>query len=323
MLEKIMKTKTAFTLVELSVVVVIISIMLSTVLVSKTLIDSVKVNKIQEDARMLNISVQLFFDRYGCLPGDCMASQIPDLVAAGLNSLCTTATPYVLCSPGAPGCEGATPLGTGAIETATKRTCMMYELQFAAFINSVTPSYSTLTDSIAGKNIPYAKFSSLSAWDFRIGTQSPGPGPAVSYDFVSGLNTIPVEFTWIPQGSWGGRHYFLLRDANTATGIVYDMSNNFSSGPQPSISAKLAYMLDLKFDDGMPYTGNIMSGLNSSNDFIFASASTGSLNVCTTISTTQMTPNFPIPNAILADTYLQSNTIANGCLVGFLINTPH
>jgi prepilin-type N-terminal cleavage/methylation domain-containing protein len=148
----------AFTLVELSVVVVILSILIATVLVSRNLIANAKIGKIMEEFRSFNTAVSTFNHAYGCLPGDCHASQVADLVAEGLSTACTDGT------------NG--PINTGLVDRVGKRTCMMYSLKLSAFNSPADTLVMTapLFASIAGSTIPVAKFDSGAAWDFRSAT---------------------------------------------------------------------------------------------------------------------------------------------------------
>lgn len=305
--------KQSFTLIELSVVTVIISIMLTTILVSRSLIDYAKINKIQEEARMLNNSIQMFYNQYGCLPGDCTANQVTDLTKLGLNSLCTTNTPYVVCTDNTNGCPAATPLNTGSIETATKRTCMMYSLQLAGYINGVNTSYATLTDSIAGQNIPIAKFSRQAAWDFRVLTPQSTTNAGLQNP-VSNMITLPSEVSYIING-YGNDLFLLLEKAQYITGPTADMAliqSAISGGAQYIISSKLAYKLDNKFDDGLPYSGNIISGLDVID---VINSNSGTNTSCNLLALMPASPFDVTPY----NKYLQSNAISSGCLTGYVI----
>ncbi len=329
------KDKKSFTLIELSIVIVIISIVLTIVLVSRALIDYAKAMKIQEEARMINISIKLFKDQYDCMPGDCTASQIPNLVSSGLNTLCVTNTAMTLG-------YNVTPLGTGNIETVVKRTCLMYELNLngSPFFNTIAPTYNVLTDSIAGKNIPYAKFSSKAAWDIRLDTP-PGPGnmgsnssPFIPYtgsDTNSAGFSSPFEFSWFNTTSFSSKNYLLLRNANTIVGATGDMSafgSIVNSNLKYSISASLARKVDIKFDDGLPYTGNIMSGVTVAHFIGILNGSLPDGSACTTFSNSQANSlnatAWPIDSvtlkSILANNYISSNAVNKGCLTGFLID---
>jgi prepilin-type N-terminal cleavage/methylation domain-containing protein len=63
-------SKGGFTLVELSIVLVIIGLLIGGVLVGQSLISSAENNRIIKDVQQYNIAVQLFYSRFKALPGD-------------------------------------------------------------------------------------------------------------------------------------------------------------------------------------------------------------------------------------------------------------
>jgi prepilin-type N-terminal cleavage/methylation domain-containing protein len=69
--------KQAFTLVEMSIVIIIITIMLAVLLVAKNLIESAKLNKINSDARDIQVLTDVFRNTFDCLAGDCPKVMLP------------------------------------------------------------------------------------------------------------------------------------------------------------------------------------------------------------------------------------------------------
>ncbi len=326
-----MKNRNAFSLVELSVVIVIISILVSTVIVSRSLIDMSKINKIKEEAIMFNNSINIYFTNYGCLPGDCKQSQVPDLVS-GINSACfTTNSPYQKCTVST-GCSGAIPLNTGSIETIAKTTCMMQSLQSAGYISGVNKN-ATLTDSIAGINLPITKFNKLAAWDFRLFPPQNITNVPTKQEFISSMLPIPFEFNSLVNSGFSNKNVLLLRQATQYAGQTGNIANYYTqpadSAQTYGISAYLTQKLDLKFDDGKPYSGNIMAGVNY-YDFMANDNGSSQFNLntgnftpisCTTINIDYMGWNiYPIPSN---ETYLTSKNINRGCVVGFYMDIPN
>jgi prepilin-type N-terminal cleavage/methylation domain-containing protein len=325
-----MKNRNAFSLVELSVVIVIISILVSTVIVSRSLVDMAKINKIKEEAIMFNNSINIYFTSYGCLPGDCKQSQVPDLVS-GINLACfTTNSPYQKCTDPT-GCPGAIPLNTGSIETVAKTTCMMQSLQSAGYISGVNKN-AILTDSIAGINLPITKFNKLAAWDFRL---FPPQNIANIYppdEFISGITPVPMEFNSLVNAGLSNKNVLLLRQATTIVGQAGNIAK-YDKEPQNmtqtyGISANLTQKLDLKFDDGKPYSGNIMAGVNY-YDFIENDNGSSQFNLnpgnfapisCTTINVDHM--GWSIYPISTNEKYLTSKNINRGCIVGFYMDIP-
>ncbi len=333
---KFLSLKKSFTLVELSIVIIIISVILSIVLASKTFININRINKIYEEFRMYNNSIQLFYDQYGCLPGDCSAMQIPDLTA-NISASCT----IVNTTTGVSSVYNL--LNSGMIESSAKRTCMFQELQAAGYLSSGSVSNLntglTLTDSVAGVNIPYAKFNKKSAWDYRSiqtgvnsfcvlsppsissaynSTTTPGINCAngngygtfsfiVTYNPAVNSLIIPMELA-SPDLQFIGNNSLILRDANTTAGLTTDITIsevNGINGLSPSVSSSMAQKLDLKFDDGMPYSGYIAGGLPASGTW-------GLFNSCNTFS---LSGTIITTGAV----YYSTNNIKTGCILAFLI----
>lgn len=84
-----------FTLVELSIVLVIIGLLIGGVIKGKSLIENAKIKKVKTDIDGIVSAVYAFQDKYGALPGD-NALTIGTVVGAGNNDgLITTAEGYV------------------------------------------------------------------------------------------------------------------------------------------------------------------------------------------------------------------------------------
>jgi len=69
-----MVTQKGFTLIELSVVMVIIGLIIGGVLVGRTLIKSAEISRSIGDLDRINAAVNSFKIKYNCLPGDCTNS---------------------------------------------------------------------------------------------------------------------------------------------------------------------------------------------------------------------------------------------------------
>lgn len=66
-----MKNQNGFTLVELSIVLVIIGLLIGGILVAQTMIDSASVQKFTRQIQQYDVALEQFEERYNCIPGDC------------------------------------------------------------------------------------------------------------------------------------------------------------------------------------------------------------------------------------------------------------
>ncbi len=121
--------KKAFSLVEISVVIVIITLLMATIMASRVLIEATQLNKIQSDTANIQILTDVFRNTFDCLAGDCPYRQLPENIRSQTPSGCfnlkndyiTPLTPPII----------TTGFNTGAIDQNAKRSCMFYE--FIAF----------------------------------------------------------------------------------------------------------------------------------------------------------------------------------------------
>lgn len=63
-----------FTLVELSIVLVIIGLLIGGILVGQSLINSVKLQKTISEINQIKVSIGVFKQKFKCLPGDCLTA---------------------------------------------------------------------------------------------------------------------------------------------------------------------------------------------------------------------------------------------------------
>ncbi len=314
--------KAGVSLLELAIYVCVMAILLSTVLVSRSLIAAARSVKIWEHYRGFVEDIAIFQLEYKCLPGDCAAAQVLELLPylPGYNttgytgsSYCTTpTTPVVALSDTNKTTYMA--LNTGMIESTAKRTCMMYELQAAGHLmnNELNSSAFTAvtvlgTNNSVGVAIPAVLSYRQAAWDYRI----------IATTAVSGFQTLPVSLSNMasnatiannPYNGYGISQ-LVLRDSVSSQDIISGAGNAVKYG----ITASLSQKLDTKFDDGLPYSGVVIAGKQFS-----MIADTASVD-CTNTTTAENTFGAG-GTGFLSSQYLTTNNITNGCLLSFVIN---
>jgi len=279
----------AFSLVELGVVVLLIGILVGGILTARSIIESARINKIGEEYNGIKRAILTFESTYDCVPGNCTATKFHKMKASALATSC---------------------LGlslNGHIESAKKRQCMMYELQLDGAISGITFGTS-LTETFTSRvNAPSAKANNNLGWDVI-------SVPVARYDSVA-ATVLPPEAGVIGTGleHWGSNMVLILR-----VGAGPDaLTNLTSTGKFAGVSSRMTHALDVKFDDGLPYSG-IISGLKNP---------TGQTSVARgTSCNTAVISRYGVPTVaelnFTSRAYLVGSTSegdAESCMIGFLI----
>ena len=126
--------KSAFTLVEMSVVILIIAVIMASIIVSKELITIATVSRIQKDYRDFQFIYTIFRNNFDCIPGDCSIKALPQNIINGTPSSCfNLSTATGMGNSGATQLTGTdaiiTSFNNGMIDQVAKRTCAFFELQ--------------------------------------------------------------------------------------------------------------------------------------------------------------------------------------------------
>jgi len=226
-----------FTLLELSIVLVVIALIIGGVVTGQSLIRASEVNSVISDFNKLKSANNTFKLKYGALPGDMSDASsywgaLDGGDGAGSDCFTLEATSTATCNGNGNGYISVPTGGTG-VWTWGERFTYWQHLANAGLISgkytgrtdSTTSSY-TLT---VEKNCPSAKISPLGMWD--VYSTPPDSGNA---------NAFP----WI-----GGVMYTLRSDSPALNYPLY---------------ADELYSIDLKIDDGKPGKGILHTHKNSS-----------------------------------------------------------
>jgi prepilin-type N-terminal cleavage/methylation domain-containing protein len=220
---------TGFTLIEMSIVLVIIGLIVGGVLAGQTLIRAAQLRGIMREKEQFETAVNTFFGKYQCLPGDC--SNISDFITGATNG------------DGNGQVEGANFSGV------TESINALAHLQGAGNLlaccsnpgDSTTYSYNGTPSAVPGYNIPQSKYSGAG---YLMVNAKTAPSNCDS--------TTPANENFGPGQC--GRNLIIFSGGGT--------NNSWWQGggvlPNPqAISCSDVQQLDLKFDDGMPHTGQI------------------------------------------------------------------
>ena len=219
-------SRAAFTLIELSIVIVVLGLIVGAVLAGQSMIAAQRLRNVLQEGRTYASAVQQFSDKYGALPGDMAdAERVWGNASGGdVSTNCgapdTTPSPI----PGTATCNGN---GNGIIETAGGETFRAWQQLAAA--GMIVGTYT----GIAG-----------------------GSGPMADVNVPHSAMTA-AGFTFQSAGTVAGSPatYF---DGN------YDNMLLLSALPQKALLLPVdAYGMDVKADDGTPGNGNIRTPTGS------------------------------------------------------------
>jgi len=221
----------AFTLLELSIVLVIIGLLIGGIFVGQSLIHTAQLNAVISEFNRYQTAVQNFKQQYQALPGDMnnATSFWGSAGGAGNDPTCfyagstTTAT-----------CNGN---GDGLLDVENTQWGEIFgfwkQLVNARMIDgSYTGQEST---AVSGTNIPLSKFPAA-GWN-----ATSGANLLAGWNYFQSFSTIPIDY---------GTGNILVLGANSgATTMAYGNV----------LTPKDAWSIDKKLDDGVPISGNVIS----------------------------------------------------------------
>jgi len=221
-----------FSLVELSIVLVILGLLTGGVLTGQNLIRAAELRSIPTEFQAYQTAVHTFRDKYFALPGD-MTNATDFWDSAGgsgfIGDGCETAT-----GTGTQTCNGD---GDGTLDkgdTASEYIEVYTFWQHLANAGLVEGSYSGKAESLSkrnsviGINVPASKIS----------------GAAFEAEWVG--TTSSASNTWMFPGSHGNIMFF---------GTKSDTSSYF----RPVLTPEEMWSVDTKMDDGLPGQGRIIT----------------------------------------------------------------
>jgi len=240
----------AFTLIELSIVLLIIGLVAGGILVGRDMIHQAEIRKTISQVQSFETATNTFRNKYNCLPGDCATAD-----QVGLNGECPSSTPG--CTNG----NGDDKIGTcysdftycGTLYTTVAHEYIdyWYHLSAAGFINEPLHSYYWWTN-VNTDPTAMAGSSGIST-------------PAASITTARTHSIGPVRF---PSG-WLIKHNALYDVGNpsfwtnidTISGHSFIQGTNATPAPNATMNGDYfvadIYAIDAKTDDGMPASGSV------------------------------------------------------------------
>lgn len=244
----------AFTLLEMSVVMVIIGLIFGGVVVGDSLYQNAKLMSIASDAEKIRGAMKNFKDKYEYYPGD--FPNATNIWGAMTSPVCENTgnvaiTGYYSTTPVSLTCNGrgngvigmyfndAAQFATTGFDTreSRERFYVWQHLALAEYIEGIYSGYSKTNgnnDAVApGINIPATKYSNLLGFTIEYQQEN----------YTSQLATR----SWPVQGRIG--HLFSWSHPGTTVGY----------GSSALINSVDARKLDNKIDDGKPFSGNLFA----------------------------------------------------------------
>ncbi|HEU5048027.1 MAG TPA: prepilin-type N-terminal cleavage/methylation domain-containing protein [Rickettsiales bacterium] len=225
------RANSGFTLVEMSIVLVLIGLLIGGVLAGRTLIDSAAVSSQISQINKYQAAVHMFETKFNYLPGD-----IPD--PAATNNGFQSRGSYNGEGDGSGLLEGNcanTATGNGGLQAGCGELAVFWQdLSTAGLID---------TNVKTGTNYP------------NIITPASWPNTTAS--------STPAIQDWIPKAKVGGDAMYVyvysglghnFYGVSTITKIGWSIDSTLST---PGIAVQQAYNIDTKADDGLPQSGNI------------------------------------------------------------------
>lgn len=230
--------RAGFTLIEMSIVLVIIGLIVGGILTGQELIASATIRAQISQITRYNTAVRTFQNKYGYLPGD-----IPNPPASSFGFSTRGAAPgqgdgngIIEGDYNGTNAKGAYP-GTGEI------AIFWSDLSIAGLIDAGIQNYDAL-----GANYPSAYHN---------------PGMIIT------LSTTPSVYQWLPQAKLGNGNfvYVLSNNSTNMFGVsaVISIRDYMDSAANPGITVQQAYNIDSKIDDGLPLGGTVTVCYNNSS----------------------------------------------------------
>lgn len=226
-----------FTILEISIVFVIIGLIVGGVVVGQSLIRGAQLQSIISDEEAYKKAVLTFQDKYKSLPGDLATATSLWGAAVGCPTIAATNTPTTTTCNGNGDSYIADPLGSTPMELSTNTGEHMWLWQHLANAELIPGKY-TGTDA-------------LGSYVYKPGVNLPASrvdGATFTFSYAADSSDTASFFT----GNY--RHIIVFGKPSEGKPL-----NNTVTAYQPAITGSEALLADQKVDDGKPHMGIVRS----------------------------------------------------------------
>ena len=241
-----------FTLVELSIVLIIIGLLIAGVLKGQALVNNARLTSTIAQLKAIDAATNSFLDQYRFLPGDLPnpAAKVPNCTAANNCAAAGDGNGQINSQAG----QGPTYLMFTAVPSG-EQLAFWSQLENAGLIGGVAPSSTTATGFQWGADFPATR---LSQGGYDVG-------------YVAASTFIPASYA-----SAINHNFLVIHGVAGAAPLAGD-----DSGLTPQQAA----YIDRKIDDGQPLSGSVYSygpGANPCFASVSAYAETSTTIACVT-----------------------------------------
>lgn len=254
--------KSAFSLIELSIVLIIIGLLVAGITGGASLIKSATLRAVMTEARNYNTAVNSFYVAYNAYPGD-YGTDFASGIATGFKGDNDGKIEFTNNTSGTDTRQKYE--GYGAIAMLSYSKMITNEIGATAY-PSTNFSASTVPAGVAGTTIPQSKVKG-SGWIFDYFSSKDGLDAAVT--------KVGNSDSWTDTTYGDSQNVVILTSSVPANNIT-SLQKSTTKG---SLSPEDAKSVDLKLDDGMPNSGKVRTfGLNGTTDCVKALGSSGAYN---------------------------------------------
>ncbi len=243
-----------FTLIEISIVIVVVAFIIGGIFVGRDLIEQANIRAQLSQVEQIETEINTFRTKYNCLPGDCAnatdffgsTSGILTIANGDGNTIIKSDTAYI---GGAPTSYGSGEcLNPDAIGEVSQLFLHLYLAGIGNYGDGKTNSV-----ALSGTSYPYAKYGNKTGVFVTCLAKTGTPNYTIS-PFRTG-NIITIGVSGNPQNTLS-RIGYRTGQFNVISYSSYGLPNGLSALPI-GIPVNAARQMDDKLDDGKPSTGRL------------------------------------------------------------------